>query len=172
MENHHRDSVNSAEVHQNLSMSFEQNEANDELEEPLFVQRTRGSSNPIVYYSQNVTSQPLCTYKVPSRLIQESSLADTRTMSAMRRSWPSDNWQSYGATVRERNAVMFNNSLMSDVTFIVGPKESSQKIPAHKYVLATGSSVFYAMFYGELAENSMEIDTPDVEPVAFLTLLR
>lgn len=172
MENHHRDGVNSAEVHQNLSMSFEQNEANDELEEPLFVQRTRGSSNPIVYYSQNVTSQPLCTYKVPSRLIQESSLVESRTTSAMRRSWPSDNWQSYGATVRERNAVMFNNSLMSDVTFIVGPKESSQKIPAHKYVLATGSSVFYAMFYGELAENSIEIDTPDVEPIAFLTLLR
>lgn len=47
-----------------------------------------------------------------------------------------------------------------------------QTIPAHKYVLATGSSVFYAMFFGGLAENRAEIKVPDVEPAAFLTLLR
>jgi BTB/POZ domain-containing protein 3/6 len=47
-----------------------------------------------------------------------------------------------------------------------------QTIPAHKYVLATGSSVFYAMFFGGLAENKMEIRVPDVEPSAFLTMLR
>lgn len=47
-----------------------------------------------------------------------------------------------------------------------------QKIPAHKYVLATGSSVFYAMFYGGLAEDKEEILVPDVEPAAFLTLLK
>lgn len=47
-----------------------------------------------------------------------------------------------------------------------------QTIPAHKYVLATGSSVFYAMFYGGLAEDKEEIRVPDVEPIAFLTLLR
>lgn len=47
-----------------------------------------------------------------------------------------------------------------------------QIIPAHKYVLATGSSVFYAMFYGGLAEDKDEIRVPDVEPTAFLTLLR
>lgn len=45
-------------------------------------------------------------------------------------------------------------------------------IPAHKYVLATGSSVFYAMFYGGLAECKQEIEVPDVEPSAFLTLLK
>ena len=81
-------------------------------------------------------------------------------------------WQSHGATVRERNALMYNNELMSDVTFMVGPKNSAQRIPAHKYVLATGSSVFYAMFFGDLAENAEEIVIPDVEPAAFLTLLR
>lgn len=47
-----------------------------------------------------------------------------------------------------------------------------QIIPAHKYVLATGSSVFYAMFYGGLADNKQEIKVPDVEPSAFLTLLK
>jgi BTB/POZ domain-containing protein 3/6 len=48
----------------------------------------------------------------------------------------------------------------------------TQSIPAHKYVLATGSSVFYAMFYGGLAENKDDIEVPDVEPSAFLTLLK
>lgn len=48
----------------------------------------------------------------------------------------------------------------------------TQRIPSHKYILATGSSVFYAMFYGGLADTKEEIEVPDVEPTAFLTLLR
>ncbi|XP_041763701.1 BTB/POZ domain-containing protein 6-B isoform X1 [Anopheles merus] len=82
------------------------------------------------------------------------------------------NWQANKSTVRERNAAMFNNDLMADIRFIVGSDEQVQTIPAHKYVLATGSSVFYAMFYGGLAENKQEIKVPDVEPGAFLTLLK
>jgi BTB/POZ domain-containing protein 3/6 len=82
------------------------------------------------------------------------------------------NWQATKATVRERNAAMFNNDLMSDIRFVVGSDEQVQTIPAHKFVLATGSSVFYAMFYGGLAENKAEINVPDVEPTAFLTLLK
>ncbi|XP_067617624.1 BTB/POZ domain-containing protein 6-B isoform X2 [Eurosta solidaginis] len=83
------------------------------------------------------------------------------------------NWQATKATVLERNAAMFNNELMSDVKFVVGGEfDCVQTIPAHKYILATGSSVFYAMFYGGLAENKQEIKVPDVEPSAFLTLLR
>lgn len=50
--------------------------------------------------------------------------------------------------------------------------DNCQTIPSHKYVLATGSSVFYAMFFGGLAEHQTEIKVPDVEPTAFLTLLR
>lgn len=82
------------------------------------------------------------------------------------------NWQATKPTVRERNAAMFNNELMADIKFLVGPPGMTKLIPAHKYVLATGSSVFYAMFYGGLAENKEEIEVPDVEPCAFLTLLR
>ena len=82
------------------------------------------------------------------------------------------NWQATKPTVRERNAAMFNNDLMADVRFVVGSSGSTQVIPAHKYVLATGSSVFYAMFYGGLAECKEEIEVPDVEPSAFLTLLK
>ncbi|XP_077299891.1 BTB/POZ domain containing protein 3 lute isoform X2 [Arctopsyche grandis] len=82
------------------------------------------------------------------------------------------NWQASRSTVRERNAAMFNNQLMADVKFLVGGPGQTQCIPAHKYVLATGSSVFYAMFYGGLAECKQEIEVPDVEPSAFLTLLK
>lgn len=82
------------------------------------------------------------------------------------------NWQASKPTVRERNAAMFNNDLMADVRFLVGSMGCTQVIPAHKYVLATGSSVFYAMFYGGLAECKEEIEVPDVEPSAFLTLLK
>ena len=70
---------------------------------------------------------------------------------------------------------MFNNSLMADVTFLVGQPSSSEsqrrRIPAHKYILCTGSTVFYAMLYGSLAEVNDEIVVPDVDPDAFLALL-
>ncbi|XP_043221301.1 BTB/POZ domain-containing protein 6-like [Amphibalanus amphitrite] len=82
------------------------------------------------------------------------------------------NWQATRASLRERNAAMFNNELMADVHFVAGPPGATQRIPAHKYVLATGSSVFYAMFYGGLADEQDEIEVPDVEPVAFLVMLR
>ncbi|XP_051942103.1 BTB/POZ domain-containing protein 6-B-like [Hippocampus zosterae] len=81
-------------------------------------------------------------------------------------------WQGGHPTLRERNALMFNNELMADVHFIVGPPGDSQRVPAHKYVLAVGSSVFCAMFYGDLAEEEADIHIPDVEPAAFLIMLK
>lgn len=44
--------------------------------------------------------------------------------------------------------------------------------PTLQYVLAVGSSVFCAMFYGDLAEQESDIHIPDVEPAAFLILLK
>ena len=84
------------------------------------------------------------------------------------------NWQGNYDSIRERNALMFNNELMADVHFKVGSEQTALCVPAHKYILATGSSVFFAMFYGGLAENSLseEIQIPDVEPSAFLNMLR
>lgn len=82
------------------------------------------------------------------------------------------NWQANMTSVREKNAVMYNNPLMADVYFTVGGDGNKQKIAGHKYVLATGSSVFYAMFYGGLADKQDEIALPDVEPVAFQNLMR
>jgi len=84
---------------------------------------------------------------------------------------PEHNWQASKCSVRERNAVLLNSEFMADVYFLIG-QENKIRIPAHKYVLAIGSSVFYAMFFGGLASNSEEIEIPDVEPVAFMVLLK
>ncbi|TNM85649.1 hypothetical protein fugu_007920 [Takifugu bimaculatus] len=81
-------------------------------------------------------------------------------------------WQGLFSTIRERNSVMFNNEMMADVHFVVGPAGGTQRVPGHKYVLAVGSSVFHAMFYGELAEDQDEIRIPDVEPPSFLAMLK
>ncbi|KAM4595203.1 BTB/POZ domain-containing protein 3a [Fundulus diaphanus] len=81
-------------------------------------------------------------------------------------------WQGLYPTIRERNSVMFNNEMMADVHFVVGPPGGTQRVPGHKYVLAVGSSVFHAMFYGELAEDKEEIRIPDVEPPSFLAMLK
>ena len=86
----------------------------------------------------------------------------------------SQDWQSKRTQVKARITHLFNNNLLSDVYFLVGKgeKSSKQRIPAHKLVLSTGSSVFYAMFNGSLAMNTEVIEVPDIEPEIFLALLR
>ncbi|KYN31934.1 BTB/POZ domain-containing protein 2 [Trachymyrmex septentrionalis] len=81
------------------------------------------------------------------------------------------NWQGTKATMRERIVFLFNNEILSDVTFLVGRGAQQQRIPAHKLVLSCGSAVFDAMFNGTLATASSEIEVPDVEPAAFLAVL-
>lgn len=85
---------------------------------------------------------------------------------------PSYNWQATKMTVRERLAFMFNNEVLSDIHFIVGKDPNQQRIPAHRFVLSVGSAVFDAMFNSTLATKDEEITLPDVEPSAFLALLR
>lgn len=53
-----------------------------------------------------------------------------------------------------------------------GPHPPLTPLSVLQYVLAVGSSVFGAMFYGDLAEGQSEIHIPDVEPAAFLILLK
>ena len=79
-------------------------------------------------------------------------------------------------TIRERCKFMFNNELLSDVKFVVrdseGRSESMKKIPAHKFLLAISSPVFYAMFYGELAEKKDSVDISDCDHESLLELFR
>ena len=91
------------------------------------------------------------------------------------------NWQTTRESIRERNKYMFNNSLLSDVKFAMRStsedeaKEKSTKrmtIAAHKYVLAISSPMFFAMFYGDLAEARDTIELSDCDSEGFLELLR
>ena len=81
-------------------------------------------------------------------------------------------------TIRERCKFMFNNELLSDVKFQVvdrdaeGGSKSTKKIPAHKLLLAISSPVFYAMFYGKLADKKDSIDVSDCDHKSLLELFR
>ena len=91
-----------------------------------------------------------------------------------------DNWQPKRPTISERIKFIFNNELLSDVKFVVpashneGESQKSRKcmIPAHKFVLAISSPVFYAMFYGEMAETADTIQLPDCDYESLLELFR
>nr|XP_022307461.1 BTB/POZ domain-containing protein 6-like [Crassostrea virginica] len=79
------------------------------------------------------------------------------------------NWQA-GKNVLECNKYMLNNHLYCDVKFKVG--KAGNLMRAHKYVLASRSSVFAAMFYGCFQETRDVIIVPDIEPDVFDILLR
>ncbi|XP_065056718.1 BTB/POZ domain-containing protein 1-like [Rhopilema esculentum] len=74
-------------------------------------------------------------------------------------------WQATKLTIKDRVAHLYNNDLMSDVIFVVKDdnKLSPSRVPAHKFVLAASSSVFFAMFYGPIAEADTEIEVVDCE---------
>ena len=91
-----------------------------------------------------------------------------------------DNWQTKRSTISERTKFIFNNELLSDVKFVVPASHNESEsrksrkcmIPAHKFVLAISSPVFYAMFYGEMAETSGTIQLPDCDYESLLELFR
>ena len=90
-----------------------------------------------------------------------------------------DNWQTKHPTISERTKFIFNNELLSDIKFVAPTsnsesesRKSQKSIPAHKFVLAISSPVFYAMFYGELAETASTIELPDCDYESLLELFR
>ena len=87
-----------------------------------------------------------------------------------------ENWQTKRPTIKERTTFMFNNELLSDVKFVVpasnGESECKKVIPAHKFVLAISSPVFFAMLCGQMAETTDSIELPDCEYESLLELFR
>lgn len=79
------------------------------------------------------------------------------------------NWQA-GKNVLGCNEYMLNNQIYCDVTFKVGT--AGKEVKAHKYVLASRSSVFAAMLYGSLSEANDVIAVPDIEAEIFNILLK
>ena len=70
---------------------------------------------------------------------------------------------------------MFKNPLLSDIKFAfpsVNSEATISAIPAHKYVLAVSSPVFFTMFYGDLAESGDSVNITDCDPDVFLRFLR
>ena len=86
-----------------------------------------------------------------------------------------ENWQTKRSTIAERTTFIFNSELLSDVKFVVpvltGESES-KVIQAHKFVLAISSPVFFAMFYGQMAETKDSIELPDCDYETLLELFR
>ena len=86
-----------------------------------------------------------------------------------------ENWQINCPSISQRTKYIFNTALLSDVKFIVpvsNGKSESKEIPAHKLVLAISSSVFFAMFYGQMADTRDSIELPDCEYEGVLELFR
>lgn len=82
------------------------------------------------------------------------------------------NWQASKPAVKERLAYLMNTEIMSDIQFRVGKPPHTQIYPAHKFLLCVGSAVFDAQFNGQMATQERIVDIPDVEPSAFLALLK
>ncbi|KAL9956980.1 hypothetical protein ACROYT_G038551 [Oculina patagonica] len=87
-----------------------------------------------------------------------------------------ESWQTMRPTIKERVTFHFDNEMLSDVKFVVpssnGESESKKVIPAHKFVLAISSPVFFAMFYGQMAETTDSIELPDCDYESLLELFR
>ena len=86
-----------------------------------------------------------------------------------------ENWQTKCSSISQRTKFVFNKELLSDVKFVVpvsNGQSETKVIPAHKLVLAISSPVFYAMFYGQMAETKDSIELPDCEYESLLELFR
>ena len=70
-----------------------------------------------------------------------------------------EDWQALPSNWKGRMTYLFCNDVMSDITF----KVQGERFKAHKLLMASASSVFYAMFYGPVAERSSEIEIVDCE---------
>ncbi|XP_053374045.1 BTB/POZ domain-containing protein 6-like [Mercenaria mercenaria] len=79
-------------------------------------------------------------------------------------------WQTERA-FEEANWHMLQDGILCDVTFLAGSSKK-EEVKAHKFILASRSPVFYAMFCGSLAESSNTVQIPDIEPGIFRDLLR
>jgi hypothetical protein len=80
-----------------------------------------------------------CTIRNVSQQGQQPHQPQQRNASPQRNREPNlgfYNWQSTKMTVKERLTFLFNNTILSDVTFVVGRDNQQQRIPAHRFVLS------------------------------------
>ena len=107
----------------------------------------------------------LLQFQIESESLRESFLMASKD--------ENQGWQTTRKTLTERVEFLLNNSLMSDVSFVVrNASGEEESLAAHKFVLAVSSPVFYGMFYGKAPERRKEIDLPDCGSESFLEFLR
>ncbi|KAK3609119.1 hypothetical protein CHS0354_007797 [Potamilus streckersoni] len=129
---------------------------------------SNGASNQISLQGLCISQISLSTLIVPVN----SAPTPASSLQAQGNSPAPFNWQATKTGVKERLAYLFNTDIMSDIHFLVGKEPNTQMIPAHKFVLSVGSAVFDAQFNGAMATKDSTIEIPDVEPAAFLALLK
>ncbi|XP_061173840.1 BTB/POZ domain-containing protein 6-like [Saccostrea echinata] len=78
-------------------------------------------------------------------------------------------WQS-DLSIPESNKYMLHNKIGCDITFLLG--KSKEEVHAHRYMLASRSSVFFAMLYGPFDKSDKAIEIPDIEKDIFEQILR
>ncbi|RWS00648.1 hypothetical protein B4U79_12245 [Dinothrombium tinctorium] len=76
-------------------------------------------------------------------------------------------------TLKARFAEFCLKEDLADVHFVVNDEGRERRVPSHKLILAAGSDVFRAMFYGLLSNPSLnEVNLPDVDYIPLTKLLR
>ena len=76
------------------------------------------------------------------------------------------------ASLKDGISGLFMSENLADVYFTVGKDSHMKRLPAHKFVLSNRSSVFHAMFHGPAASDNTENSVPDVDPDAFVSVLK
>ncbi|PAV68291.1 hypothetical protein WR25_12947 [Diploscapter pachys] len=162
----------------NLRRIYEDNDDDDDL----MVQQNRNSPTANVMSSANSSGNQANSALKWEHLNKWSNSNETRAVNILPGQIAANaageaplGWQASMSSLKERVAYLYNNDIHADVYFIVGKDEQKQRIPGHTFILWIGSNIFEAMFKGGLAPDSkdaLEIELPDVEPSAFLTLLK
>lgn len=92
------------------------------------------------------------------------------------RSNSSSGWQETKPEVRQRTGFLLNNSHLSDVLLVVGEGDVKKEFFGHKMILAMGSPVFEAQFFGDVQIQiqgaNERLELPDMEPDSFYLFLK
>lgn len=135
---------------------------------------TVNADHGLKLFSYRANSRRLfeCTVTLLTHFIF-SELKEQSMASSSKDSWKTET-TFMAASIKERNKSMVNNSLLSDVTFLVQDNWSNKeiKVYAHKYVLSIASPVFFAMFYGAMASDGpQKVRLPDCDADSFKEFL-
>lgn len=98
-----------------------------------------------------------------------SSPAKTASTTIASTGTETENWQRKKMYVAERNATLVANELWSDITFYI--EQDDIRIPAHRVILAAGSSVFEKIAFGTMCETG-EVQISDIGADAFKEVIR